>query len=284
MIAIRKITWIIALSFLLFSCSKESGQGPDEKEPEDEQPQESYDDLVLSKKPSGYWLASYGDASDLSGKKHDGEFKGPKTESTTLPNGDGANVFDGEAAYLEIPDADHLELTTTGELTIEAWMRPDVEDFPNVEKDKDYIHWMGKGTPGQHSWVARMYNKDSWREDRPQRISGYAFNLSGGLGAGSYFQDHIKPGTWVHYVLVINTNNTSSAYPTGYTIIYRDGEKRQQRNLKDYDIIPGNGTAPIRIATRDLGSFFLGAIGKVAIYDYELSAEQLKENYLKMVN
>ncbi|HIX55259.1 MAG TPA: LamG domain-containing protein, partial [Candidatus Sphingobacterium stercoripullorum] len=131
---------------------------------------------------------------------------------------------------------------------------------------------------------ARMYNKDSWREDRPQRISGYAFNLSGGLGAGSYFQDHIKPGTWVHYVLVINTNNTSSAYPTGYTIIYRDGEKRQQRNLKDYDIIPGNGTAPIRIATRDLGSFFLGAIGKVAIYDYELSAEQLKENYLKMVN
>ena len=64
MIAIRKITWIFALSFLLFSCSKESGQGPDEKEPGDEQPQENYDDLVLSKKPSGYWLASYGDASD----------------------------------------------------------------------------------------------------------------------------------------------------------------------------------------------------------------------------
>src|SRR5699024_10959899 len=112
MIAIRKITWIFALSFLLFSCSKESGQGLDEKEPEDEQPQENYDDLVVSKEPSGYWLASYGDASDLSGKKHDGEFKGPKTEPATLPNGDSATAFDGEAAYLEIPDADHLELTT----------------------------------------------------------------------------------------------------------------------------------------------------------------------------
>lgn len=96
---------------------------------------------------------------------------------------------------------------------------------------------------------------NSWRENRPQRISGYAFNLSGGLGAGTYFQDEIPVGTWLHYVLVINTKNTSSDFPTGYTTIYRDGKKRQQRNLVDYNIIPENGNAPIRIATRDMGSF-----------------------------
>src|SRR5690606_8974552 len=123
---------------------------------------------------------------------------------------------------------------------------------------KDYIHWMGKGAANQHAWAARMYNKDSFRENRPQRISGYAFNLEGGLGAGSYFQDAINPGTWIHFVLVINANNQSSTYPTGYTKIYRDGKRRDQDDLAAYNIIPKNGTAPTRIGTRDMQSFFKG--------------------------
>ena len=132
---------------------------------------------------------------------------------------------------------------------------------------------MGKGTANNHSWVARMYNAND--VDRPQRISGYSFNLSGGLGAGSYFQDSTPVGTWIHYVLVINTVDTSIAYPTGYTKIYKNGVLRDTDSLQGYSIVPGNGNAPMRVATRDLGSFFKGAIGKVAIYDYELSASQL---------
>lgn len=50
----------------------------------------------------------------------------------------------------------------------------------------------------------------------------------------------------------------------------------------DYDIIPGDGSAPIRIGTRDMNSFFKGAIGKFAIYDYELSSEKLLHHNNKM--
>jgi hypothetical protein len=48
--------------------------------------------------------------------------------------------------------------------------------------------------------------------------------------------------------------------------------KTDQDALAPYQIVPVAGTAPFRVGTRDLGSFMKGAIGKIAIYDYELSA------------
>ncbi|MFA9289356.1 MAG: hypothetical protein ACEQSA_05785, partial [Weeksellaceae bacterium] len=48
-------------------------------------------------------------------------------------------------------------------------------------------------------------------------------------------------------------------------------------------IVPVNGNSPFRIGTRDFNSFFKGAIGKVAIYNYELSPYQILEHYQKMV-
>src|SRR5690606_21320442 len=233
----------------------------------------AYDQAVLDDQPVGYWLLNHEAIHDASAKKHNGTWHGEWTKTQALPNGEKAIYFNGQDAYYEIPDVDHLEVSHKGVLTIEAWMSPGVLDYDKVEEGKDYIHWMGKGTPGQHSWAARIYNKDSFRENRPQRISGYVFNLEGGLGAGSYFQDVIAVGTWVHFVLVINTTQKSTNYPTGYTKIYRDGKQRDQDALDGYNIIPGNGTAPTRIGTRDLGSFFKGSIAKVAIYNYELTAQ-----------
>lgn len=242
----------------------------------------AYDQAVLADRPVGYWLLSHEAMHDASGKNHHGTWHGVRTKTQDLPNGEKAIYFNGQDAYYEIPDVDHLEVSHKGVLTIEAWMSPGVLDYDKVEEGKDYIHWMGKGTPGQHSWAARMYNKDSFRENRPQRISGYAFNLEGGLGAGSYFQESINVGTWIHYVLVINTNETSSQYPTGYTKLYRDGVLKDQDKLSDYNIVPGNGTAPTRIGTRDFNSFFEGGLAKVAIYDYELSSQEIRNHYQAM--
>lgn len=274
--------FIAALLFVNLSCSKEGGE-PNIPDPNPEPPApNAYNEAVLADNPVGFWLLSKDDLKDASSKKLNGSWKGEKAGSQKLPNGDEVPLFNGTDSYYEIADADHLEVSTKGVLTIEAWMSPSVSDFPSVEKDKDYIHWMGKGTPGQHSWAARMYNKDSWRENRPQRISGYAFNLEGGLGAGSYFQEPITTGTWVHYVLVINSNQKSTKYPGGYTKLYRDGQLKDQDDLSAYNIVPKDGTAPTRIGTRDLGSFFKGAIGKVAIYDYELSAAKIKAHFNAM--
>ncbi|MFS0725066.1 LamG-like jellyroll fold domain-containing protein [Paenibacillus sp. 1P07SE] len=236
----------------------------------------AYDDAVLADNPVGYWTLGPGGGGDQSGSGMNGSFTGGPG-GTTMPNGDAATVFNGSSQYFTIPDHNLLEVTRTGILTIEAWMRPDTLEFVNDE-GSGYVHWMGKGTAGQHSWVARMYNYTN-SENRPNRISGYAFNLSGGLGAGSYFQDAVTAGEWIHYTLVINTVNTSTAYPTGYTKLYKNGVLRDQDSLLGYSIVPGNGTAPMRVGTRDLNSFFKGAIGKVAVYDYELSDGQLTVHY-----
>lgn len=235
-----------------------------------------YDSLVLSDNPVGFWMQKKGYMGDASGHGMTGAYYGSGRPETTLPNGETASVFNGTDNYFEVPDNDYLEVTRTGILTIEAWMRPDVTVFPHSQysTDGNYVHWMGKGTASNHLWVARIYDYTT-TGSRSQRISGYCFNLTGGLGAGSYFQDVISTGTWIHYVLVINTVNTSGTYPTGYTKIYRDGVLRDTDSLSGYSIIPGNGNAPMRIATRDLASFFKGAIGKVAVYDYELTASQL---------
>jgi len=271
---VRNLSVLTAFILIITACDREN-KGTDDHSTL------TYDEVIQHDGPSGYWLLEFEDERDATPNDLSGAFGGTLPSETELPNGENGNVFNGEDSYFEIPDADHIKLVKTGVLTIEAWMRPDVLNFERTQGTKDYLHWMGKGSPNQHSWAARLYNKDS---NRPQRISGYVFNLDGGLGVGSYFQDDIAPRTWIHFVLVINTKNTSSKYPTGYTKVYRDGQLRDQDDLASYDIDPGSSSAPSRIGTRDLNGFFEGAIAKVAIYDHELSEERILFHYEMMDN
>jgi len=243
----------------------------------------AYDTTVLADNPIAYW--QLGDTmttvSDCSAAAlHPGTYRNaPKT--TTLPNGDPVKVFNGSTQYAEIPDANDLSVIKTGIITLEAWMRPDTLQFPNLE-GSGYVHWMGKKANGGNcEYVARMYALTN-AENRPNRISGYSFNLTCGLGAGSYFEELVSKGEWIHYALVINTKDTSPKYPTGYTKVYKNGSLRDTDSLKGYAIIPGNGTAPLRLGTANLDSYFQGAIGKVAFYNYEVSADKLYNHYKMM--
>jgi hypothetical protein len=245
----------------------------------------SYDKTVRDDRPSAYWtMGSPREPTekDRTGNKHTGTYFG-RPAATKLPNGDTAADFDGKTEYLQVKDADALSPATSGVLTLEAWMRPDDLDFPKKE-GKGYLHWMGKGEPGNHEYVARFYSKTG--TDRPNRISGYLFNASGGQGAGSYFEEKVTKGAWIHYVLVINAKEKSKDFPNGYTRIYRNGKtKKNYTNNLDYRgtvIVPTRGTAPFRVGTRDLGSFFEGAIGKVAIYGKELPEKRIAQHYKAM--
>jgi hypothetical protein len=184
-------------------------------------------------------------------------------------------VFDGTSQYVEVPDDDRLSVTATGELTVEAWLRPDTLTFAKTA-GTGYVNWLGKvsGGGGQSEWLARMYSRGN-TEVRANRISGYVFNRDGGLGAGSYFEDQVKPGEWIHYALVINTRVKSRAYPTGYVKVYKNGVLRDQDALDDYDITPSNTDAPMRIGAAGTKSYFKGAIGKVAVYGSELPQSHL---------
>ena len=241
----------------------------------------SYDSMILEDLPVLYLPFSETDsACDHSLNTYNGVKTG-NLHTTTLPNGDTALVFNGIDSYVTVADQDKLSPSTTGRFTMEAWMRPDTLQFEN-EEGSGYVHWMGKGTVNNHEYLARMYSYTN-TENRPNRISGYAFNSTGGLGVGSYFQDSITIGNWMHYVFVINTADTSDTYPMGYTKIYKNGSQRDQDTLATLSIVPSNGSAPFRVGTRDFNSFFKGAIGKVALYDYELNAFQVLEHYQKMI-
>lgn len=245
---------------------------------------EAYDTAVLAANPVAYWTLAGGSAgiADRTGHGHIGTYPNGFATSS-FPDGSLATVFNGSSQYIEIPNDVALSVNLTGILTIEAWLRPDTLQFPSQEQT-GYVHWLGKGEANQYEYAARMYSQtNSETPPRPNRISGYAFNLSGGLGAGSYFQDTVVAGQWIHYVLVINTVTTDSQYTTGYTKLYKNGEQRDKDALSEYSVVPGHGTAPFRIGTRDLASFFQGAIGKVAIYDYELSATTIRDHYQLVV-
>src|SRR5262249_55211295 len=117
-----------------------------------------------------------------------------------MQNADSVLVFDGIDDDIEIPDSPDFSVATTGHLTVSAWMRPDVLTFPHAEST-GYVHWLGKGEAGQQEWVLRMYNaQPTDNPPRPNRISFYVFNPAGGEGIGSYFQEPVIAGEWLHVV------------------------------------------------------------------------------------
>lgn len=241
----------------------------------------SYDDLIRSQRPRLYLtlgsLTRTTFEPDLSGNGHRA-LRLPQNwmPNARLPNGDRATVFDGRSQYLEVASHPYLSVPTTGTLTLETWIRPDTLQFPASQDG--YVHFAGKSEPGAQEYVFRMYNRAS---ERPNRISAYVFNPEGGLGSGSYFQDSVTVGEWIHVAAVINTQS-SAAYPDGYVKIYKNGQLRDTDSLRDYSIEPVAGNAPLRIGTRDLNSFFQGTIAKFALYDYELSAASLAQHVKAM--
>ena len=100
---------------------------------------------------------------------------------------------------------------------------------------------------------------------RSGRISFYVFNLDGGLGVGSYFQDALTAGTWIHVVGAADATNAS---------LYRDGLLRKTEQYAP-KITPAHGSASLRIGTRDFKSFFQGAIREVGIWSRCLQASEV---------
>ncbi len=183
--------------------------------------------------------------------------------------------FDGSNTnYVEVPDSTDFSVDTTGALTISAWMRPDALTFANTEgslPNEQYVHWLGKGETTRHEWVFRMYSLGDPPGPRESRISFYAFNLVGGRGCGSYFQDPIQAGQWVHIVGVADDSAQTTA-------IYKNGVLRNTNSYAGI-ITPQHGAAPVRMATRDFASFFQGALAQVRVWNRVLSAQEVSDLY-----
>ena len=187
-------------------------------------------------------------------------------------------IFDGNNDFIEVADSNDLSVPITGNLTISAWIRPDVNNFPKTcvsdpVSEGGYVHWLGKseyGDRNQCEWVFRMYSKTG--SSRPNRISFYVFNRDGAIGVGSYFQDDVVPGTWIYVTGVIDASKT---------YIYKNGLLRDSDTYKMI-ITPVNGTAPLRIGHVEDDSppgYFLGAIREVHISNVVRSNAWIKASY-----
>jgi hypothetical protein len=195
--------------------------------------------------------------------------------------------FDGVKTFIQVPNIPEYSVATAGVLTVSAWIRHDVEDFPHSEST-GYVNWMGKGTEyganGDQEWECRMYGeKTTDCPRRPHRTSFYVFNPEGGLGVGSYVQDEtVVLHAWRHIVGVADGTRT---------YLYRNGQlarcdsytgapigkcdAHQDRNGNPLVITPVAGNSPLRIGTLNGVSFFLGVISRVRIWGAVLTPDEI---------
>jgi hypothetical protein len=254
----------------------------------------SYDDNVTDDRPVAYWAmsgVSTGLEPDLTGNGHGGIYTGIPA-AATLPNGATAARFDGATQYLSVPSAAALSIPTTGELTWEAWIQPDVLDFPN-SSDGGYVSYMGKCEryPPTCEWESRIADQAS---GQPSFISALAFNPSAGLGAAADWQPEsgvIHAADWYHVVGEYETK-VSHAYcdgpePGSVNIWVNGIDWNQQFHgqtgcMSQQHVIPVANDSPLNIGTMAFDSWFKGAIGKVAIYDHLLPLNRIAAHYTAM--
>ncbi|HZV79287.1 MAG TPA: LamG domain-containing protein [Candidatus Binatus sp.] len=178
-------------------------------------------------------------------------------------------VFNGTNSYVEIPSSSAQSVSSAG-LTIAVWMRPDSLTFPKTEgslSSQSYVHWLGKGQESQQEWTFRMYSLTN-PGPRQNRISFYAFSPQGGLGCGSYFQDPIQVGQWIQVVGVVDPSVTRVS-------IYKNGVFRHSDSYASLSPGPQSGSAPLRIGSKNLTSYFAGAIGPLEIWNRALSQAEV---------
>ncbi|MBE7495933.1 MAG: cadherin-like beta sandwich domain-containing protein [Verrucomicrobiaceae bacterium] len=232
--------------------------------------------------PNGGLVAEFafaGNANDGIGSLHGMAHGGAALTTDRFGRAGHAFVFDGVDDYLQMPDGDALSLNTTGALSISVWVRPDGTSLNgnndllfSAKEGTGYVHWMGKGLPGQHEWAMRIYSADNTDvPNRVNRMSCYIFNPSGGIGTGSYAQEPLTSGQWIHHVAVMDLGSGTITW-------FKNGAQRDQDSFAG-SITPANGTAPLRIGTRDFNSYFAGAVDDIRIYNRVLTAEEIGHLY-----
>jgi hypothetical protein len=260
----------------------------------------NYDQTVLSEGPVAYWAMDTPPSEpDLSGNGNTGSYRGGTPALSVLPNGDQAVVFDGSGEYLTIASRPSLSIPTTGSLTWEGWIRPDVLQFVHDYSAEGYIDWMGKCA--HHSptceWEGRLYDANTKVvPNRCNRFSAYVFNPTAGLGSGADWQPAcgtVVAGQWYHVVAEYTTRSqppgcpSDPAHPGSIDIWVNGVEWDQARHrpsgcMSQFKVAPVANGSPVNIGTMALDSWFQGAVGKVAIYDYLLSAAQIASHYRQM--
>jgi hypothetical protein len=293
-----------AMILLLAAAARTSrcgggGNGGDASAADGGGPKKTYDETVLGDRPVGYWTLAGGAATepDASGHGHVGSYQGGTPAVATMPNGDRASDFDGATQFLTIPSSGSFSIPTTGSLTWEGWIRPDVLQFPEEDDGKGFVEWMGKcaGHGPNCEWKGRFYSTTN-PAGRCNRLSAYVFNAIGGEGSGADFQPDcglFQPAHWYHVVGEYTTRNqptgckNTAAFPGSINIWVNGVPWNQARHgqsgcMSQFSVVPKASDSPFNIGTVAQASWFPGAVGKVALYDHLLSQAQITAHFQAM--
>ncbi len=253
-----------------------------------------YDEIILADGPVAFWSMRdpSGVEPDLTGNRNDGRYE-ELPPFTVMPNGDPAADFDG-GKYLSVPSSASLSIPTTGSLTWEAWMKPDALE---LENPRGYVNWLGKCSNYSSTceWEARFYDAIN-PQGRCNRFSAYAFNPSGGEGAGADWQPVcglLRACEWHHVVGEYTLSSQPADCPDapsqpGSIDIWVDGVEWNQAShtptgcMSQFDVVPVANDSALNIGTSAADTLFDGAIGKVAIYSYVLDRDQIANHYQAM--
>ena len=210
-----------------------------------------------------YALNNVSKAQDLKGNVHGTARGNPQFTASGM-------VVKG-SDWVELPDHADFSAATTGEITIIAYQT--VGDWTRLSQNNEYLHWMGKGRSNTYEWTFRHYIDGGGGEapTRHRRTSFYAYNPSGGLGAGSFFQDE---NDGVGVVRIVGGQISTKS---GTTKMYKNGVLRDTDKLSDYNIVPKHTSATVGLGTRgDNSGFLVGTLYRVAFFNRALTAAEMK--------
>ena len=137
--------------------------------------------------------------------------------------------------------------------------------FPTQKAPDTFIGWAREkkaGTNGHSGCTTRP--PPMCRPDQTGSVS--MFSMEGHKGVGSYFQEPVQAGEWIHVVGIADGQST---------FIYKNGVFKLSQSYAGV-ITPQHGAAPMRMATRDFKSFFLGSIRGVRIWNRVLTAAEVQ--------
>jgi len=203
------------------------------------------------------WYPFNGNANDESGHDYNGIVHNAVLTEDHLGNPNSAYYFDGSGDYIGLGNP--VGLNFTGQITIAAWIRPDV--IKGVDINRVIVDHGYGGSPIKAVYL-RIANDGQYE-------SGSYIQNSGDTGRAEYVIPLTDQGAWVHLV---------GLYDGTFWRLYRNGVEvaSRQRTVGaiqvDWDwAIGARGTGGTR--------FFTGAIDDVRIYNRALSAEEVLQFY-----
>jgi hypothetical protein len=225
----------------------------------------NYSSVILADAPIGYWrLGEDGtsptaaDSSGFGTTPRNGFYTRGVTSGVTgaiIGDTDTAASFDGLTSFIVLPNTTGGLFDLRNGFTLEAWI---------INGGQSGIGQAGRifSNRGQGYGLGILF------VGTPDRVR---FTTFGVLDYDSNLTVVPQDGNWHHLVLVLDATNGASFYLDGLLTDFIQGSARAASSAADLNIGRNPGTT---------SEYFTGSIDEAAIYNYELTADQVLAHFM----